>query len=287
MTRVSLRETNAPRDLATDGRSPYVVQAVTKTASILRAFEDEESLSLVELSERTSLPKPSVFRLATSLESVGLLDRDPDGRYVLGLQLISLARVVLSRSLGLAALPIMEELHRSFGHSVNLATLSQGEMVFLETLESRHSFRLASAVGAREAVHCTSVGKAVAAYMPTDDLDRLFAERPLRAATARTITSRTRFDAELTAIRARGYSTDMSECYLGCNGVGAAVFDRHGLAGGISVSAPSDQIPEEELAVIGESLRDATRTLSLRLGANPLMWSSEPPAHQARNASPT
>ena len=252
-----------------EGRpSPYVVQAVVKTSALLEAFEDSDTLNLVELSERTGLPKPSVFRLAASLESVGLLEKTHDGRYALGLRLVSLARVVLSRSLGSAALPFLEELHQSFGHSVSLATLSNGEMIFLETLESRRSFRVVSTVGAREAVHRTAVGKAVAAHLHPADIDRIFTEHPLRPATPRTITSRSRFEAELEEVRVRGYSTDVGECYIGCNGVGAPVFDRRGVVGGISVSAPADQMPEDDFPLIGRALVDTTNRLSLSLGAH-------------------
>ena len=264
--------TNTTSRSGAAARSSYLVQAVTRTAAVLEAFEAGASLSLVELAQRTGLPKPSVFRLATSLEAVGLLDKDPDGRYSLGLKLVSLARAVLSRSVGRAALPIMEELQRSSGHSVSLATLSQGEIVFLETLESTSSFRIASAIGAREAVHSTSVGKAMAAYLPTDALDRLFSEHPLRPSTPNTITSRPRFEHELELIRTRGYATDIGECHIGAHGVGAAIFDRHGLVGGISISAPSSQMPEDEFPTIGGALRDASRELSLELGGDPRLW---------------
>jgi DNA-binding IclR family transcriptional regulator len=165
----------------------------------------------------------------------------------------------------------MEELQRSSGHSVSLATLSNGEIVFLETLESTSSFRIASAIGAREAVHCTSVGKAMAAFLPVDALDRLFSEHPMRPLTPATITSRSRFEQELELIRSRGYATDIGECHVGAHGVGAAIFDRHGLVGGISISAPSGQMPEDEFPAIGGALRDAARKLSLELGGDPLL----------------
>lgn len=255
-------------------KSAYLVQAVSRAATVLEAFESADSLSLVELSQRTRLPKPSVFRLAASLEAVGLLDKDPDGRYSLGLKLVTLARVVLSRSVGRSALPVMQELQRSSGHSVSLATLSNGEVVFLETLESTSSFRIASALGAREAVHCTSVGKAMAAYLPTEELDRLLSEHPMRPSTPNTITSRPRFEQELAVIRSRGFATDIGECHIGAHGVGAAIFDRHGLAGGISISAPSSQMPEDEFPAIGGALRDAARRLTLDLGGDSSIWNA-------------
>ena len=88
-------------------------------------------------------------------------------------------------------------------------------------------------------------------------------------------------------IRSRGYATDAGECYVGCNGVAAAVFDRHGLSGGISISAPSDQMPEDEFPTIGRALRDAVRKLSLELGGNQLMWERAHSLQQDGNPTET
>jgi len=246
---------------------PYLVQAVARTAAILEAFEGGEALSLAELTQRTGIPKPSVFRLATTLESVGLLDRDRNGSYVLGMRLVSLAQFYLSLSLTQASRPVMEDLNRSFGHTINLAVLDHGEMVFVEVLESRNSFRMATTIGAREPLHATALGKAVAAHLPDAEFTPILGEHPLRALTANTIVTRPQLDKELELIRARGWATDIGESYAGAHAVGAAVFDRHGVAGGISISASSSQLPVDELPATGAALVRAADTISRMLGA--------------------
>jgi IclR family acetate operon transcriptional repressor len=263
---------NASAEIATEPTTPYLVRAVAKTAAILEAFEDGEALSLTQLAQRTGIPKPSVFRLATTLESVGLLDRDRNGSYALGVRFVSLARVILSMTLPQAARPVMEQLHYSVGHSVNLAVLHRGEMLFVDVLESRCSFRMASTIGAREPLHSTALGKAVAAHLPAAGLVRILAEHPLRALTPNTITSRPQLDMEFELVRKRGYATDIGECYVGAHAVGAAVFNRHGVVGGISISASSSQLPVDALSESGAAVAEAAHTISRTLGGDPALW---------------
>ena len=53
---------------------------------ILQAFRPTgETLSLTSLTARTGLPKPTVYRLATTLTELGLLERQPAGGYALGI----------------------------------------------------------------------------------------------------------------------------------------------------------------------------------------------------------
>jgi IclR family acetate operon transcriptional repressor len=241
---------------------------VVRALALLCAFEEATELSVAQLAERTGVPKPTVVRLAGTLENAGMLVRAP-GRhsFVLGPRLVSLARLVLTRGLPELARPYLETLARRFGHSVNLAVLDSGEMLFLDVIESRSSLRMASALGAREPVHATAVGKAVAARLPGAELDALLASRPLRAFTQQTITSRAQFDRELAAVRARGYAIDRGESIAGARCIAAEIISPHGVAGAISISAAVEQLPEDDFEVIGPAVRWVADEVSAALGA--------------------
>jgi DNA-binding IclR family transcriptional regulator len=248
-------------------RTPYQVQAVVKAVAIFAAFEEEERLSLAELAVRVQLPKPTVFRLAATLQQAGLLERRLDGSYGLGLRFVSIARLVLARGLPRTAQPFMEELLHSYGHTVNLAVPEGGEMLFVEILESRHNLRVVSPVGAREPLHASAIGKAVAAQLSSEELARVLAEHPLRSLTPKTITSRAKLEEELVLTRERGFSTDSGECRVGSHCIGAPVFDLHGVVGAISLSATSEQLPTEDFAIVGRAVSKAAKGISEALGA--------------------
>jgi IclR family acetate operon transcriptional repressor len=237
--------------------------------AILNAFSDADALSLVELSRRLDLPKPTLFRLAAVLEDEGLLARGPRGEYRLGARLVSMARRVLSEGLVQAAQGFLQELFNSFGHSVNLGVLSGSEVLFLHVCESRHRLRMVCEVGSREPVHATAIGKAMAAACEQERLAAILRERPLHAVTPRTITSRAQFETELAATRARGYAIDLGECQENAHCVGAAICDATGVIGGISVSATASQMPEQDIPLVGAAVARAARSLSEMRGRRP------------------
>ena len=93
-----------------------------KSVVVLNALAGSiDGLTLGELQEATGLPRATAHRLATALETHGLVRRDDSGRYVLGFGLGALASAA-QRQFPLAqrARPILEELVRTTGESVQL-----------------------------------------------------------------------------------------------------------------------------------------------------------------------
>lgn len=246
----------------------YDVRSITRAVSILTAFQDSEELNLVQLNERLDLPKATLFRLTSTLEREGLLEKAPNGSYCLGYRLISLARAVLIRSLPRTARPFLQQLYRTLGHTVNLAVLESGEVLFIEVIESRHAFRMVPAVGSRESLHATAVGKAIGAALSKEVLSQMLREHPLRQYTPTTITRRSQLDKELARTRELGYAIDVGECNAGAHGVAAVILNSSGVVGAISVSATANQLPTEDFEIVGTAVSDAARRISSALGAN-------------------
>jgi IclR family acetate operon transcriptional repressor len=265
----STRKTDNADDDSREGRAGDV-RSVVRALSVLTAFEDAEELSLAELAAHTQLPKPTVFRLALTLENAGFLSRSQEGHlFSLGPRLVSVARLVLTRGLPATARPHMQALARTFGHTVNLAVLDGDEMLFIDVIESRSNLRMVSGIGAREPFYSDAVGKAVVAELDAGELETLLSRRPLRALTPNTITSRAQLEAELQEVRERGYATDRGESQAGAHCVAAAIVGRHGVVGGISISAAADQLPEDDFPLVGAAVREATEAISAALGGSP------------------
>ena len=116
------------------------VGVLDKAVAILDALEPR-ALSLVELVEATGFSRATAHRLALALELHGFVERDGDGRFALGERMAS-------RSLVVAARPILEELRDRTGESVQLY-LPRGDVrVCVVSLESPHGLRTIVAVGA-------------------------------------------------------------------------------------------------------------------------------------------
>jgi len=106
--------------------------------------------SLAELCIALGLHKSTVHRLMMVLEQHRLVDRNPEtGRYRLGLKLFELdpkplLRLILDGTRG----PILIACNVNWGNRV-LCILDDGEVFYLDKVESQQSIRTACTVGSR------------------------------------------------------------------------------------------------------------------------------------------
>ena len=116
--------------------------------------------TLAGLVERTDLSRATAHRLAVALEAHGLVRRDPEGRFVLGLRLLDLGhRAAESVPLWLDARPALAWLRDETGESTQLYVRDGDVRVCVESLESPHELRTIVPVGARLPLDRGSAGK--------------------------------------------------------------------------------------------------------------------------------
>jgi len=119
-----------------------------KAVALLAAI-DAQPRSLAELQSATGLPRATAHRLATALEGHGLVRRNGDGRFTLGLRLIGLGRAAGDAfPLRDAARPALEQLGAHTGESVQLFVRQGDVRVCVDAVESAHGLRWIVPVGA-------------------------------------------------------------------------------------------------------------------------------------------
>jgi DNA-binding IclR family transcriptional regulator len=177
-----------------------------RVATVLAAFGTEHSaMTLSALSRRTGLPLTTVHRLTGELARHGLLERDDDHRYRIGLRLWEIASTA-SRAVDLrdAALPFLQDLYGATRENVQLAVLDGVEAVYLERLSGQESVHVVTRVGSRLPVHATGVGLVLLAHAPIELQDEVLAA-PLARFTRHTITDPRRLRRTLADVRRDGY----------------------------------------------------------------------------------
>ena len=244
--------------------------AVERALGMLEAVAHEpEGLSNAEISRKLEIPKSSASYILRTLVKHGYLNRDANsGKYRVGLKILSLSRGALSgldvREL---ALPIMRHLMEKTNLTCHLAILDGPEAVYIEKVEPQGFIRMDTWVGRRMRVHATSVGKALVAHIPQQQLEKILAERSMEKRTPKTITSLGRLLKELEKVRTLGYAVDDEENNLGARCVGAPVFNQHGgIEASVGLSGTIHQVNERTMPRIVEALKDAARHLSMQLG---------------------
>lgn len=247
------------------------LQSVGRAIQVLEIIAEDGEMGVTDLAERLGVHKATASRLAGTLASRGLIERDrATGRYRLGFGLIRLAGAVMANlDLVRVARPILEDLAHETHETVNLGVPAGDAVVYVDQLSGARSVVSVNWVGRRTPLHCTSNGKVLLAHASASDRARLLA-LPLERLTPRTIVEPSRLETEMEEVRRRGYAQTLEELEEGLNAVAAPIRQADGsLAAALSVSGPAFRMTARDLPRIGELAIRAADEVSRRLGYRP------------------
>ncbi len=245
------------------------VGVVTKVLHILETLHDAPSgLQLKDVAQLTGINKSTAYRFLAHLEHEGYVFRDSSGAYAIGVRLARLASgASYQTTLRKLSRPILQQLWRVTGETVNIAVLDGREVLYLDVMESSHTFRLVSQVGMRRPVYCTALGKAMLAFIPEEEQQYFFDGMSFERFTPHTIRGATQLRKEFALIRQRGYSIDNEEAYLGSRCIGAPIFEASGkITAALSVSGPTTRVTREKVTVVAAAAKSAATAISRTLG---------------------
>jgi len=245
------------------------VGVVTKVLHILETLHDAPSgLQLKDVALQTGINKSTAYRFLAHLEHEGYVFRDSSGAYAIGVRLARLASgMSYQTTLRKISRPVLQQLWRATGETVNLAVLDGREVLYLDVMESSHTFRLVSQVGLRRPVYCTALGKAMLAFVPEEDQQYFFTGLAFEKFTAHTVKNVAQLRKDFAQIRQRGYAIDNEEAYLGSRCIGAPIFESSGkIAAALSVSGPTTRVTREKVPVFAAAAKNAAIAISRSLG---------------------
>ena len=220
---------------------PGGVRVLHKMLDILETIKSREAgYRLADLARAVEMPKATVYRILTTLEGRGYLDRDADGSYRMARKMFDLQRAVsVEQLLQRVAQPIMQKLVDSCKETVNLGILDAGEVVVIDTLESPQAVRMSSKIGNRRHLHSTALGKVFLAGLPEKECLRLIRLKGLPQLTPHTITKRPEILTEIEHVRKQGWAIDNQENEMEGRCIGAPITGPDGrVVGALSISGP-------------------------------------------------
>lgn len=228
----------------------------------------EGDLSLDQITKQTGLPKSTAFRLLRSLEHCGYLTQNKSsGLYSLGERFFTLANSTLphQRLISIAR-PYMHSLMLTFGESVNLGVYDEGMVAHIFAIDSPKPYRVTATIGNRAHLHCTGMGKAIAAHLDSAELERVLLKLGLPSRTHNTITSVEALREELARIRESGVSHDNQEDGDGVECFAAPIFGTSGaVVASMSISGPSVRM-RSQASALQDAVRETARRISFVLG---------------------
>jgi DNA-binding IclR family transcriptional regulator len=193
------------------------------------AVHEPGGATTTAVAREAGLPRPTVHRLLTSLQSVGLVEREID-HWVLGPELYFLGVAAARRyDVTEAALPVVRRLALATGESAFFSARRGEETICL--IREDGAFPIRSHVlfeGARFPLGVVSAGMVVLAHLPDREVEEYLGRVDLAAAHGPQH-SVGEIRRHIAATRMQGYAVNPGLVVEGSWGVAAAVFDQDGL----------------------------------------------------------
>ena len=231
--------------------SRYSIETLERGLSVLSLFSNDTSeLTLTEISRSADINMTTSLRIASTLEGAGYLRRDPETkRYRPSLKVLQLGFSALhSMDIRQSARPYLERLSKETGETVSLAVLDGLEIVYVDRIRNRQIVGVVLGMGSRLPAHCTSMGKAMLAYLPEDQLKARLNGAVLAACTGNTIVEIDSLAADLAKVRRRGYAINNQELAVGLRAVAAPIWGEHGqVVAAINVSGSTETVSRSRL----------------------------------------
>jgi DNA-binding IclR family transcriptional regulator len=241
------------------------IRAVERALDVLLCFSRQTpELSMTQIAEQIGIHKSTVHRLLATLEGKRFVQRDPaTGTYRLGVRLLQMAYLTLEHNdLRRLAAPFLFNLREQNRETIHLAVLDDGDVVYLDVIESPQRVKLAAAIGQRLPAFATASGKSVLAFLPDETVQHIL-EHGMPQYTQNTLHSPKEFFRNLRLIREQGFALDEQEYEEGINAVAAPILDLDGQPiAAVAVAGPAYRLTRERMMEIGPMVVAATRAIA-------------------------
>lgn len=274
--------------MAVSPRRSYTINSLDRALRILTILgERGVPMRVSDISRKLNIDKSTAYRIVSTLRARGFVEQESDTRkYSLGLKVLEVAALKL-RSIKLVptAKPFLEELMLRTREAVHLAVLAEGEVMYVDSEQCPGPFNMNTPVGGRAPVHSSAVGKALLAFRPAEEVNRIAAVKGLTRFTDRTIISTEELLEHLAEVHMRGWAQDDEETYMGVRCLASAIFDHRGSAiASVGISGSVQHVTRERISYLGQLIKEAAAKISKRLGYVP-GTSEGPVARTAQTAT--
>lgn len=248
------------------------VQSVEVGGRLLLALADAPAaLTLKDLAARAGLPPSRAHPYLVSFARLRLIEQDGAGRYALGPGALRIGLACLYQLDPLkAAEPVAQALAERTGHAVALAVWGNFGPTIVRMIEARQPLHVAMRVGTVMSLLGTATGRAFAAALPREQLEKAWSG-PLgelrEAAPVLPRKARALWAEVVAEVRAHGIARAAGQPLPGVNAFSAPAFDHENrVAIVITALDHQDRLASAWDSPAASAVRQAASDISLRLG---------------------
>src|ERR1700728_1929438 len=251
--------TGDPNFMTSLARGLIVIQAST---------QQSPQMTISQLSVKTGLSRAAVRRCLYTLTKLGFAGAEDGSRYSLRPRMLTLSHTyTTSNTLSTAAQPILERMSATLRESFSGATLDGEDIVYIARTQVNRVMAVDLHIGSRLPAYCTSMGRVLLAYLPTEQLEQYLARVVLTPHTTRTITSVEKLRLALRNVRRNGYALVDQELEVGLRSLAVPVYGPSGRVVAtinLSGNAPRMSVLERQSRFL-TPLRNAANELGIYL----------------------
>jgi IclR family transcriptional regulator, pca regulon regulatory protein len=248
---------------------PNFMTSLARGLIVIQAFTQQSpQMTISQLSVKTGLSRAAVRRCLYTLTKLGFAGAEDGSRYSLRPRMLTLSHTyTTSNTLATAAQPILERMSAALRESFSVATLDGEDIVYVARTQVNRVMAVDLHIGSRLPAYCTSMGRVLLAYLPTEQLEQYLAKAVLTPHTTRTITTVEKLRLALRNVRRNGYALVDQEYEVGLRSLAVPIYASSGRVVAtlnLSGNAPRISVLEMQSRYLSH-LRNAANELSVFL----------------------
>ncbi|HSV79924.1 MAG TPA: IclR family transcriptional regulator [Ramlibacter sp.] len=246
------------------GSDKYIVPALERGLRLLGEFNREtRTIGAPEFARRLGLPRSTVFRLLTTLESMGFVERSGND-YRLGVAVLRLGfEYIASLELTELGQPVLQRLCDDIRYPVNLVVRDGRNIVYVAKVSPPTPFSSAVRVGTRLPAHATVLGRILLEDLTLPELRALYPEDHLEKFSDNTPGTVLELFNMVQVDRERGFVLGEGFFESSISTIAAPVRGEDGhIVAALGATIPAGHIDPERIDTLVQRVRAATDELS-------------------------
>ena len=248
---------------------PNFMTSLARGLAVIQAFSQRRHhLTISQVSTTTGLSRAAVRRCLYTLSKLGFAGSDDNRHFFLRPRILALGHsYISSMPLATAAQPVLEHISHLLHESCSIATLDGIDIVYIARANVTRIMSIDLGVGSRLPAFCTSMGRAILANLPPEELESVLARIEFKRYTERTITNPAKLTQALRQIRRDGYSIIDQELEHGLRSMAVPIQNPSGkVVAALNIGAHAQRVSIQEMQTkFLPHLRAAAQELCLLL----------------------
>jgi len=229
---------------------PNFMTSLARGLAVIQAFSQRRHhLTISQVSTTTGLSRAAVRRCLYTLSKLGFAGSDDNRHFFLRPRILALGHsYISSMPLATAAQPVLEHISHLLHESCSIATLDGVEIVYIARANVTRIMSIDLGVGSRLPAFCTSMGRAILANLPPEELESVLARIEFKRYTERTITNPAKLTQALRQIRRDGYSIIDQELEHGLRSMAVPIQNPSGkVVAALNIGAHAQRVSIQEM----------------------------------------